>query len=57
MRKETVYAPEGVRQGLLDRLRKSKARAKDAWQEGVSPRHPTQFIPLIPIDDVEKVLA
>jgi nitrite reductase (NADH) large subunit len=57
VRKETVYAPDAVRQGLLDRLRKSKARAKDAWQEGMSPRHPTQFIPLIPIDDVEKVLA
>jgi nitrite reductase/ring-hydroxylating ferredoxin subunit len=31
VRKETVYAPEAVRDGLLDRLRKSKARARDAW--------------------------
>jgi nitrite reductase (NADH) large subunit len=43
VRKETVYAPEAVREALLDRFRKSKARAKDAWLEGQSPRHPTQF--------------
>ena len=52
VRKETVYAPEAVRQGLLDRLKKSKARARDAWLEGRSPKHPTQFIPLQPIDTV-----
>jgi nitrite reductase (NADH) large subunit len=57
VRKETVYAPDWVQTGLLDRLRKSKARAKDAWQEGMAPRHPTQFIPLIPIENVDKVLA
>jgi nitrite reductase (NADH) large subunit len=50
VRKETVYAPEAVQAGLLDRLRKSKARAKDAWQEGSVPHHPTQFIPLTPIE-------
>jgi nitrite reductase (NADH) large subunit len=52
VRKETVYAPEPVREGLLDRLKKSKARAYDAWQEGIAPVHPTQFIPLKPIDEV-----
>jgi nitrite reductase (NADH) large subunit len=52
VRKETVYAPEAARDGLLDRLRKSKARARDAWLEGQAPRHPTQFIPLQPIEDV-----
>jgi nitrite reductase (NADH) large subunit len=52
VRKDTVYAPEVVRQALLDRLRKSKARASDAWLEGQAPRHPTQFIPLQPIEDV-----
>jgi nitrite reductase (NADH) large subunit len=50
VRKETVYAPEPVREGLLDRLRKSKARSTDAWQEGRAPKHPTQFIPLQPIE-------
>ena len=50
VRKETVYAPEAVRRGLLDRLHKSKARAHDAWDEGREPRHPTQFIPLIPLE-------
>jgi hypothetical protein len=52
-----VYAPETVREALLDRLRKSKARARDAWHEGRSPKHPTQFIPLIPIEPQNKVLA
>ena len=52
VRKETVYAPGDVRQGLLDRLRKSKARSYDAWQEGANPLNPTQFIPLRPIDRV-----
>lgn len=50
VRKETVYAPEPARRMLLDRLRKSKARAFDAWREGVRPAHPTQFIPLKPIE-------
>jgi nitrite reductase (NADH) large subunit len=52
VRKETVYAQDWVKQGLLERLRKSKARARDAWQEGMSPKHPTQFIPLIPLETV-----
>jgi nitrite reductase (NADH) large subunit len=50
IRKETVYASEAVRRGLLDRLHKSKARARDAWHEGRQPHHPTQFIPLIPME-------
>jgi nitrite reductase (NADH) large subunit len=54
VRKDTVYAPDAVREGLLDRFRKSKARARDAWEEGAAPRHPTQFAPLEPLD---KVLA
>jgi len=52
VRKETVYAPEPARDGLLDRLRKSKARAKDAWQEGRTPRHPTQFAEITPLERV-----
>src|SRR5688572_6768237 len=54
VRKETVYAPDAVRAGLLDRLAKSKARAYDAWQEGQTPRNPTQFAP---ITVMEKVLV
>jgi nitrite reductase (NADH) large subunit len=50
VRKETVYAPATVRQGLLDRLRRSKAHARDAWLERLEPKTATQFIPLIPID-------
>ncbi len=52
VRKETVYAPEPVRQGLRDRFARSKARASDSWLEGREPRHPTQFIPLRPIEQV-----
>jgi len=52
VRKDTVYAPPDVRAGLLDRLRKSKARARDAWQEGRDPVHPSQFIPLRPLEEV-----
>ena len=52
VRKETVYAPAPVKAALRDRLRKSKARARDAWQEGRTPVNPTQFIPLDPIDQL-----
>jgi nitrite reductase (NADH) large subunit len=57
VRKETIYAPTAVQEGLLDRLGKSKARARDAWLEGQEPKHPTQFVPLVPIEAREKVLA
>jgi nitrite reductase (NADH) large subunit len=52
VRKDTVYATDGVKLGLLDRLRKSKARARDAWQEGQDPVHPTQFIPIQSLERV-----
>ena len=52
IRKDTVYAPEATRLGLLDRLKKSKAASHDAWLEGQSPVNPTQFIPLRPIESV-----
>jgi hypothetical protein len=46
VRKETVYAADGVRRGLRERFGRSKARARDAWQEGSDPINPTQFIPI-----------
>lgn len=52
VRKETVYAPESVRKGLLDRLRKAKDLAQDAWLEGESPRHPTQFVQIESLEGV-----
>jgi nitrite reductase (NADH) large subunit len=52
IRKETVYAPASAREALRERLRKSKARARDAWQEGRAPINPTQFIPLEAIERV-----
>ena len=55
VRKETIYALDDVKHGLIDRLRKSKARARDAWQEGITPHNSTQFIPLIPIESVDMV--
>ncbi len=52
IRKETVYAPEPVRQGLLERLHKSKALARDAWLERDALQHPTQFIQIEPIERI-----
>jgi nitrite reductase (NADH) large subunit len=51
VRKDTVYAGDGVKQAILDRLRKSKARARDAWQEGAAPKTPTQFHSIQPLED------
>jgi len=45
IRRETVYATDAVKQGLLDRLAKSKERASDAWLERYNPR-PFQFAPI-----------
>jgi nitrite reductase (NADH) large subunit len=50
VRKDTIYAPDAVRAGLLDRLHKSKARARDAWQEGQTPNNPTQFASVQPLE-------
>jgi len=52
VRKETVYAPDAVRHGLLERLHKSKALAPDAWLERDTPRHPTQFVQIEPIERI-----
>jgi len=52
VRKETVYAPEAVQQGLIERLRKSKAKATDAWLEGREPRTAAQFEPLHAMETV-----
>ena len=54
VRKDTVYAPDPVKQGLLERLQKSKALSQDAWLEGRTPVNPTQFIP---IQAIEKVVV
>jgi nitrite reductase (NADH) large subunit len=52
IRKDTIYAPGPVKEGLRERFRKSKARSYDAWAEGRTPVHHTQFIPLTPIEPV-----
>jgi nitrite reductase (NADH) large subunit len=52
VRRETVYAPLAIQQGLRERLRKSKRIARDAWLEGDQPRHPTQFVQIEPIEKV-----
>jgi nitrite reductase (NADH) large subunit len=52
VRKDTVYAPESMKEALRDRLSRSKTRARDAWQEGQAPRHPTQFVTLQPVGGV-----
>ncbi|MGH7551427.1 MAG: nitrite reductase large subunit NirB [Longimicrobiales bacterium] len=50
VRKETVYAPEEVRRGLLDRLHRAKDLSRDAWLEREEPMHPTQFVQIKPLE-------
>jgi nitrite reductase (NADH) large subunit len=52
VRRETVYAPLAVQQGLRERYRRYKRLSQDAWLEGETPRHPKQFVQ---IDSLEKV--
>jgi nitrite reductase (NADH) large subunit len=52
VRKDTVYASAPVRHALLERLEKSKAHSYDAWKEGETWKHPTQFIRLQPLETV-----
>ncbi len=49
VRRETVYAVDEARQGLLNRLRKSKERSSDAWLERYNPRA-TQFVQIEPME-------
>ncbi len=53
VRRETVYAPLAIQQGLRERLRKSKRISRDAWLEGDAPRHPTQFVQIEPLEQVQ----
>ena len=54
VRRDTVYAPLGVQQGLRERLRKSKRLSRDAWLEGDEPRHPTQFVQIEPLEKINQ---
>jgi nitrite reductase (NADH) large subunit len=54
VRRDTVYAPLAVQQGLRERLRKSKRLARDAWLEGDEPRHPTQFVQIEPLEQINQ---
>ena len=51
VRRETIYAPQSVQQGLRARLRKSKERSRDAWLEGDAPQNPTQFVHIEPLEN------
>ena len=53
VRRETVYAPLAVQQGLRERYRKSKRLSRDAWLEGDTPMHPTQFVQIEPLEKVQ----
>ena len=52
VRKETIYAPDAVKEGLRDRLQKSKAHSRDAWLERVAPKTPTQFVQITALEEV-----
>ena len=53
VRRETIYAPLAVQQGLRERLRKSKGISRDAWLEGDVPRNPTQFVKIEPLENLK----
>lgn len=53
VRRETVYAPLAIQQGLRERYRKSKRLSRDAWLEGDEPRHPTQFVQIEPLEQAQ----
>jgi nitrite reductase (NADH) large subunit len=53
VRRETIYAPLAVQQGLRGRLKKSKAISRDAWLEGDVPRNPTQFVKIEPLENLQ----
>ena len=55
IRKETVYASDEVKRGLLDRLARSKALSHDAWLEREQPVNPTQFVQIQPMEKVEEL--
>jgi nitrite reductase (NADH) large subunit len=50
VRRDTVYAPDEVRHALRNRLRKSKALARDAWLERDEPRTANQFVQIEPLE-------
>jgi len=50
IRKETVYATEEQKDGLHERLARSKALAKDAWLERDEPVNKTQFVQIQPME-------
>ena len=50
IRKETVYATDEQKDGLRERLARSKALAKDAWLEREAPVNPTQFVQIKPLE-------
>ncbi len=50
IRKATVYSTDAEKRKLLERLRKSKAIAKDAWLERDTPANPTQFVQIEPLE-------
>ena len=52
VRRDTIYAPDAVKRGLLDRLSRSKALSSDAWLERHNPRTATQFVQIQPLETV-----
>lgn len=52
VRKETVYAPRAVQEGLLTRLARAKASSRDAWLEREQPATATQFAEIQPLEAV-----
>jgi len=47
-----VYAPDIVKHGLVERLRRSKQHALDAWLERDNPQQATQFVQIKPLEEI-----
>lgn len=52
IRRDTVYAAEAIKEGLRERLRKSKAHSRDAWLEREAPRNSMQFTKIRTVEDL-----
>jgi nitrite reductase (NADH) large subunit len=53
IRKDTVYAPPAVQEGLIARLAKAKANSRDAWLERDDPATVNQFVQIQPLETVK----
>jgi nitrite reductase (NADH) large subunit len=57
IRQETIFALDANKKGLLDRLKKSKSKAVNPWNEHKKPNHPMQFKDFVLPKDQEALIG